>query len=106
MTAPSGVVFGGLWTAWGPEKLITCSVVTLPASGDLTLVHHRMPLVLPPSRWASWLAGSDSPSALLSPAPDSFLSSLEIRPVGPAVGDVRNDGPRLVDRVPVELTLF
>jgi len=38
---------------------------------------------------------------------------LEIRPVGPAVGDVRNDGPELTARVsvppqpvPSELTLF
>jgi putative SOS response-associated peptidase YedK len=106
MTAPSGVVFGGLWSAWGPDAMITCSVVTLPASGDLTVVHHRMPLVLPPSRWASWLTGPAAPESLLAPAPDDLLSGLEIRPVGPAVGDVRNDGPGLVERVPVELTLF
>jgi putative SOS response-associated peptidase YedK len=117
MTAPEGVVFGGLWAAWGAERLITSSIVTLAARGDLSLVHHRMPLVLPPSRWSQWLSGDASASDLLAPADDEFLSTVEIRPVGPAVGNVQNDGPALVERVaapgpgappddPVELTLF
>jgi putative SOS response-associated peptidase YedK len=116
MTSPEPVVFGGLWAAWGPDKMITSSIVTLAASGDLSLVHHRMPLVLPPTRWDAWLSGAPSED-LLAPADDAFLSTLEIRPVGPAVGSVRNDGPALVERVaaplpgappedPVELTLF
>lgn len=117
MTADDGpLVFGGLWSAWGPEPLVTCSIVTLAAGGGLALVHSRMPLVLPPSRWAAWLT-APAADALLEPAPDEYLAGLEIRPVGPAVGDVRNDGPLLTSRVaapplgappdePVELTLF
>jgi hypothetical protein len=46
-----------------------------------------------------------------------FLDSLELRPVGSAVGDVRNDGPGLTVRVdvtalptqderPTDITLF
>jgi putative SOS response-associated peptidase YedK len=107
MTAPAGVVFGGLWSVWGGESpLVSCSIVTLPAAGDLSRVHHRMPFVLPPSRWDTWLAGGGDPATLLEPAPLSLLDALEIRPVGPAVGDVRNDGPSLIAPVPVELTLF
>jgi putative SOS response-associated peptidase YedK len=113
MTAPSGVVFGGLWATWGADRLVTSSIVTLAARGDLSLVHHRMPLVLPASRWAAWLSGAAS-ADLLEPAPDQFLSTLEIRPVGAAVGSVHNDGPSLVEEVaaplpgapPNELTLF
>jgi putative SOS response-associated peptidase YedK len=117
MTAPEPVVFGGLWAAWGDQKLITSSIVTMPALGDLALVHHRMPLVLAPERWDAWLAGGGAPEELLAPPSDATLAAIEIRPVGPAVGDVRNDGPGLVSRVeavplgapteePVELTLF
>jgi putative SOS response-associated peptidase YedK len=116
ITGRDPLAFAGLWSAWGPEPLITCSIVTLAAGGDLSLVHSRMPLVLPPSRWVAWLTGTAS-AALLEPAPDDYLAGLEIRPVGPAVGDVRNDGPSLTSRVaapplgappdePVELTLF
>ncbi|HTF10274.1 MAG TPA: SOS response-associated peptidase family protein, partial [Asanoa sp.] len=117
MTAPEPVVFGGLWAAWGDQKLLTCSIVTMPALGDLALVHHRMPLVLTPDRWSAWLAGGGAPDEVLAPPTDATLAGIEIRPVGPGVGDVRNDGPDLVTRVaapalgapreePVELTLF
>jgi putative SOS response-associated peptidase YedK len=104
MTPSDGSVlaFAGLWTAWrglgSADRLLTFSIVTTAAIGDLALVHDRMPLVLPPGRWASWLAGPAG-DELLAPAPEEFLAGLEIRPVGPAVGDVRNDGPALLTRV-------
>jgi putative SOS response-associated peptidase YedK len=113
MTPRDGGVlaFAGLWSVWGtgPGRLLTCSIVTAPAIGELALVHDRMPLVLPPQRWAHWLTASpDDPAALLVPPPEEYLAGLDIRPVGPRVGDVRNDGPDLVTRVPTvtDLTLF
>lgn len=115
--AHGGVLaFAGIWTPWGDG--LTCSVITTAAIGDLALVHDRMPLLLPWPRWADWLAGDSDPDGLLTAPPDEFLAELEIRPVGPAVGDVRNDGPALVARMPggqppgappeqpIELTLF
>jgi putative SOS response-associated peptidase YedK len=121
MTPQDGrpLAFAGLWSVWGggPDPLLTCSVVTTAAVGDLTLVHDRMPLLLPPSRWAGWLAGGGDPAGLLAPLAPEDVGGIEIRPVGAAVGDVHNDGPGLVERVPapplgrapvepVELTLF
>jgi putative SOS response-associated peptidase YedK len=113
------LVFAGLWTVWGEgaDRLRTCSVVTTAAVGEFALVHDRMPLLLPPDRWATWLDGDPEADALLAPPPGAYLDMLEIRPVGKAVGDVRNDGPRLIERVPgsllsahtaepVDLTLF
>jgi putative SOS response-associated peptidase YedK len=118
MTPADGSVlaFAGLWTSWrGPgaaDRLVTFSVVTTAAIGDLARVHDRMPLVLPPSRWSSWL-GATPGADLLAPPPEEFVAGLEIRPVGPAVGNVRNDGPSLLARVdalpltePTELRLF
>jgi len=109
MTSRDGSVlaFAGLWTVWGEgdARLMTCTILTTPAVGELTAVHDRMPLLLPRQRWRGWLDGADP-----VPPPAEHLESLEIRPVGAAVGDVRNDGPHLVERVPVEtpvdLTLF
>jgi putative SOS response-associated peptidase YedK len=112
----SVLAFAGVWTAWSGrgsgDSLLTFSVVTTAAIGDLALVHDRMPLVLPPRRWSSWLAGAPGED-LLAPAPQEYVAGLEIRPVGPAVGDVHNDGPSLLTRVdappltePAELRLF
>jgi putative SOS response-associated peptidase YedK len=135
MTPRDGSVlaFAGL-CATSSGGTLTCSVVTTAAVGELAAVHDRMPLLLPADRWSHWLsvpvgsAGngdatqSDRHSELhveplLALPPIEFLDALEIRPVGPAVGDVRNDGPDLVRRVavtplsdfdvqPTDLTLF
>jgi putative SOS response-associated peptidase YedK len=98
----SPLAFAGLWSVWGDgdARRITCSVITTAAIGDLALVHDRMPLVLPPSRWAGWLAAPPDDPELLAPTPEDAVAALEIRPVGSAVGNVRNDGPDLVVRVP------
>ena len=71
---------------------------TADRRGVLTEIHPRMPLVLPPHAWRQWLAGDVAVArTLLDPPPPAYLAGLEIRPVGTAVGDVRNDGPRLVE---------
>ncbi|MFG1775531.1 SOS response-associated peptidase [Micromonospora sp. NPDC049051] len=116
MTPADGSVlaFAGIWSVWegsgGP--LLTFSVLTTAALGELAEVHDRMPLLLTRERWGAWLA-SDEPESLLAPPPPDWLAALEIRPVGTAVGDVRNDGPQLTERVPLagtatpeEMTLF
>ncbi|MGK5521501.1 SOS response-associated peptidase [Micromonospora sp. URMC 107] len=111
----SVLAFAGIWSVWdgsgGP--LLTFSVLTTAALGELAEVHDRMPLLLPRERWGAWLAPTDEPEGLLAPPPPDWLATLEIRPVGRAVGDVRNDGPRLTERVPIagaaaseEMTLF
>src|SRR5262249_55191544 len=94
------VVFGGLWTVWGDERLLTCSIVTTEAIGDLLSVHSRMPLVLSSDRWGSWLTAREDLDALLAPPSAADVAALEIRAVGPAVGDVRNDGPQLIEALP------
>jgi putative SOS response-associated peptidase YedK len=120
MTPRGGGVlaFAGLWTTWGDGegRLMTCSIVTTGALGELASVHDRMPLILPSSRWTEWLTGPADSASLLAPPPADLLATIEVRPVGPAVGDVRNDGPGLIERVdgepvapsdePVDLTLF
>lgn len=103
MTSTDGapLVFAGLWTVseQAGQQRLSCTIVTTAATGALADVHDRMPLLLPERRWSSWLTGQPGPE-LLEPTPDGFVAGLEIRPVGPDVGDVRNDGPHLVAPVP------
>lgn len=96
------VVFGGVWSPWGAGDAhrITFSIITLAADPHLATVHDRMPLVLEPERWSDWLTGTD-PVAHLRPAPAGFFSTIELRPVSVAVGDVRNNGPELIRPVAV-----
>jgi putative SOS response-associated peptidase YedK len=104
------LVFAGLAATWHPPAgppLATCSIVTMAAAGPLTAVHDRMPLLLENSRWEQWLSGEPGPE-LLRPPSAAQLAGIELRPVGRAVGNVRNNGPALVARVETgnDLTLF
>ncbi|MFD0787046.1 SOS response-associated peptidase, partial [Micromonospora azadirachtae] len=105
MTPADGSVlaFAGIWSTWGSGagQRLTFSVLTTAAVGELAEVHDRMPLLLPPEFWSSWLASAADPTELLAAPSPEWLAGLEIRPVGPAVGDVRNDGPQLTARVPL-----
>lgn len=113
----SSLAFAGLWETWRDPKadpdappLVTCSVLTTDAVGELTDIHHRMPLVLPEQRWAPWLDPDRTDvtdvAELLRPPEPGWVDRLELRPVSTKVNNVRNNGPELVERVepePVDL---
>jgi putative SOS response-associated peptidase YedK len=95
----------GLWETWrdraaGPDApwLHSLTIVTTSANATMAPVHDRMPVVLPPRAWETWLDPEnhdlDRLAGLLVPAPDDLLS---LRPVSPAVNDVRSKGPELLD---------
>jgi putative SOS response-associated peptidase YedK len=97
----SVLAFAGLWEVWGrgDDRLYTCTVVTAPAVGALTEIHERMPLVLPPDRWAAWLDPTrEDVAELATPTPPELVEALELRPVSTAVNHVANNGPELVAR--------
>jgi putative SOS response-associated peptidase YedK len=76
---------------------------------SLAEIHPRMPLVLPPDRWAAWLDPAqtdiDALRPLLAPPAAGLLRAY---PVGSGVSDVRNNGPELVTELPApeSVTLF
>ena len=101
LTPRSGEIlaFAGLYEIWGPDRLLTSSIVTTAALGQLAAVHSRMPLMLPRRAWAAWLdPAREDVTDLLVPDP-GLVEAMELRPVGPAVGAVANDGPQLIERV-------
>ena len=78
----------------------TCTVLTTQAEDSLGHIHDRMPLMVERERWGDWLdprvAGELS---LLVPAAPG---SLEAYPVSSLVSNVRNNGPELVEPLPLE----
>ena len=81
----------------------TCTVLTTEASDDLGRIHPRMPLMVEAERWGEWLdpelTVSDQVHDLLVPAAPG---ALEAYPVSKAVGNVANNGPELVDPLPLD----
>jgi putative SOS response-associated peptidase YedK len=101
------LAFAGLYEIWGAAeaRLLTCAIVTTTAVGELRRVHDRMPLVLPRASWASWLdPACPDPAPLLAPPARDLVAGLELRPVGPEVGNVANDGPQLIAPAPAAVT--
>lgn len=97
------MAFAGLWSVWrdpttpDAEPVRTFSIITTGANATMAPIHDRMPVILPASAWATWLAPAPGEPgellALLQPAPDGLL---EAYPVSKRVNSVRNEGPDLV----------
>lgn len=100
---PAGplLAFAGLYEVWrgGEQPLVSYTIITTGPAVGLEFLHDRSPVVLPAAAWDRWLdpdyADTDALAALLAPAPAGVF---ELYPVGPEVGDVRNQGRALIDR--------
>jgi putative SOS response-associated peptidase YedK len=81
----------------------TCTVLTTEAEDDVGHIHDRMPLMVTADRWAQWLdptiKGKDNLLSLLVPAAPG---KLEAFPVSTEVNNVRNNGPQLLEPLPIE----
>ncbi|CAM05604.1 putative SOS response-associated peptidase YedK [Saccharopolyspora erythraea NRRL 2338] len=103
----SSLAMAGIWSTWrdpeaGPDAppLVSCSVLTTDAVGQLTDIHERMPLLLAPTVWERWLDPDNADvGELLGPPPRDLVDELELRPVSTAVNNVRNNGAELLERV-------
>lgn len=93
-----GFCMAGLWAqaTIGGEKLLSFTVLTC-AAGNATLhLHPRSPVVLVESGWKHWLTPGSDAAALMRPAADDRI---DLREVGPEVGNVSNDGPELIEPI-------
>jgi putative SOS response-associated peptidase YedK len=92
------VAFGGIWDVWKSpegETLRTFATITTNASRQLSVIHHRMPVIIAQPDWPLWLGDTDGDvGALLRPAPDDVL---RVWTIGKQVGNVRNNGPELLE---------
>ncbi len=109
----SAFAIAALWDRWekGPAPLETCTVITTDASDRVSVVHHRMPAILPLDRAAQWLDPDTSHRNLLALLTPYSEADLEWREVSPLVNATVNDSPDCIapytrDPEPRELTLW
>jgi len=113
---PDGSVLAmaGLYEIWrdptkdddDPDRFRwTCTILTTDAEDDLGRIHDRMPLLVERDKYGAWLDPTQSDpdvlSGLLVPAAPGRL---EAYPVSTMVNNVKNNGPELVEPLPVEHT--
>jgi putative SOS response-associated peptidase YedK len=97
------MAFAGLWEVWrDPEDeegdlLRTCTIVTTRANDVMAPIHDRMPVVLDPTDWSTWLdrdVDAQDVMGLLVPPPSDWF---DVFPVSSLVSNVSNEGPELLE---------
>ena len=108
-TAGGLFAMAGLWESWrGPAGVIeSVAVLTTTANEMVRDFHERMPVILPPVAYGSWLDGDTGPDALLKLLQPFHASLMEVRTVNGVVGSVRNEGPACIAPAgPAQALLF
>jgi putative SOS response-associated peptidase YedK len=104
MATGEPMAVAGLWEGWKQPDgtwLRTFTVITTEANEKQALVHHRMPVILPPEVWDAWLGAEPAePEDLLELLVPCPAEELAIWPVDNRVGKVAENDPRLLRRDP------
>ncbi len=107
--------FAGLWEIWqqpanelspGDESLSieSCTIVTTEANATLRELHERMPVVLAPGDYDTWLDSNiEDPAALQHLLAPCAEDELVAEPVSTQVNRVANDHPGCIE---VQRSLF
>ena len=104
----SPFAFAGLWEVWKdkntldedgePLELYSCTIITGSPNEKVAEVHDRMPVMLPPDTWDTWLDRDnhdiEALQELFVPAPAALV---QLRMVSTDVNNVRNNNPSLID---------
>jgi putative SOS response-associated peptidase YedK len=104
------LAIAGLWTTWGngDELYLSCTALTTEATERISIVHHRMPMLLDKQRLDLWL--SDDTKIDLDELAIPVDLQIDIHPVSKAVNNARNDDRSLIELIDVEesepLSLF
>jgi putative SOS response-associated peptidase YedK len=109
------LAMAGLYEIWrdptrdddDPERFRwTCTVLTTQAEDAVGHIHDRMPLMVDRARWGAWLdpdpdgrMPAQERLALLTPAAPGRLDAY---PVATLVNNVRNNGPELLEPLPLD----
>ena len=105
------LAMAGLYEIWrDPERAEddpdrfrwTCTVITTAAEDSVGHIHDRMPLMVEPDRWGPWLDPTTPSETLLDLLTPASPGRLEAYPVSTLVSNVRNNGPELLEPLPLE----
>jgi putative SOS response-associated peptidase YedK len=93
------IALAGLWDVWEDkekgERVENCNLITIPATGQMVEIHARMPAILEPQFFDTWLDTEFRETHVLQdilqlPAQDA----LKMYPVSDYVNNAAHDGER------------
>jgi putative SOS response-associated peptidase YedK len=104
ITPANGGAFAlaGLWESWqgaDGSELETCTIVTTTPNELMTPIHNRMPVIVAPEDYDTWLASEPEPSLglhLIRPYPSELM---RVTAVSTYVNNPRHEGPQCVEPI-------
>jgi putative SOS response-associated peptidase YedK len=88
------------WKSPAGEWVRSFAIITTTPNELCAEIHNRMPVILKPETWPTWLgegpADPEDLKALLAPYPSDGMIAW---PVSRLVGDVRNNDPSLIEPI-------
>src|SRR5246127_980461 len=97
------MALAGLWENWrspAGEWIRSFAIMTTTPNELCAELHNRLPVVLAPETWPAWLGGEPADprqlQAMLTPYPSEGMTCW---PVGPRVGNVKNNDPSLIEPI-------
>ena len=107
LTLPEGnpFAFAGLWETWnnkGKEEFpyLSCTILTREASESVLPIHHRMPVILKPDAFDTWLDPDNRDiNSLLEIIQKQIYTELINTPVSKQVNSVRNNSPENIQAI-------
>lgn len=92
--------FAGLWDQYRVQEgitLLSATILTTPATGDMKHLHHRMPVRLPRDLWDAWLEPDAKPEKLIAHKLGS--EDLAWHTVSQIVNSGRASGAELIEEI-------
>ncbi len=103
MKSGEPLALAALWEMWKDpatgDNVRTFTVLTCEPNALMATIHNRMPVILSPSDYMTWLTDPD-PEHLMKPFPAELMTMWKI---GRDVGNPRNNRPDLLDEVKDDL---
>jgi putative SOS response-associated peptidase YedK len=95
--------FAGLMSTWaapGQAPVVTCAILTRPASPSAADIHDRMPVVLPIEAQAAWLDPAIVDAAQVAEiVRTAAASNVQHYPVSPRLNAAKNDDEDLINPI-------
>ncbi len=95
--------FAGLWENWNSpdgSQLLSCTIITTEPNELMQGIHSRMPVILSPDAYTSWLDPSERAPGELSGLLKPYNSAeMAAHPVSTVVNNPRNETPACIQPI-------
>lgn len=92
--------FAGIWENWNSpdgSQILSTTIITTQPNDLIKPIHNRMPVILPPETYSTWLQPEEMDEQILNPLLKPYDSKKMVAyPVSRAVNNPRNDSPECI----------